>query len=154
MIKLENELLFEMATVHRDNNENISIAVNPDGKHVLDSYFKFYNAADFSKATAVIRIMFDSPRYTKHSGDGKKLWVLNSDDKKLLMRALMSPSKKYKAYGFNVWDATKFEWNYEYLKIDIEPDEYIAGTYDEMYKDIPSYVPSTLKMPDYMQIEF
>lgn len=153
MIKLENELLFEMATVHRDMTENISIAVNPDSKKIGDPYFKFYDSTDYTKAKRVISIFFTKPGYTKHS-DGKKLCVLNHDDKKLLVKTLKSISKKYKACGFTVWDAAKYDWNYEYLKIDIEPDEFISGSYDELYKDVPSYVPSTLKMPDYMQIEF
>lgn len=96
---------------------------------------------------------FKKTGYTKYS-DGKKLWVLNHDDKKLLVKTLKSISKKYKAYGFTVWDAAKYDLNYECLKIDMEPDEFISGAYDELYKDVPSYVPSTLKMPDYMQIEF
>lgn len=58
MIKLENELLFEMATVHRDMNENISIAVNPDSKKIGDPYFKFYDSTDYTKAKRVIRIFF------------------------------------------------------------------------------------------------
>lgn len=153
MITLKNEYLYEMATVHRDTTENISVAVNPDSKRVGDPYFKFYNDADFSKATAVIRIMFKSSNYTEHT-DGKKFWKLNSKEKKLLVKTLESTSKKYRAFGFMVWDAAKFDWNYEYLKIDIEPEEYISGDCDEQFKNNPSYIPSTFKMPNYLDLEF
>lgn len=153
MIYLENECLYEMATVHRDETKNISIAVNPDQKKVGDPYFKFYNNASYMKATAVIRIMFFRVAYMKHE-DGKELWELNSSEKKLLVKSLKSVSKKYKAFGFTVWDATKFDWNYEYLGFDIESDEYLAGAYDDIYKDVQSYVPSTLEMPDYTKLEF
>lgn len=153
MVILESEYIYEMATVHRDTNENISVAVNPDSKKVGDPYFKFYNSVDFNKSTAVIRIMFNSADYTYHT-DGKKLWKLNSKEKKLLVKTLKSESKKYRPFGFTVWDAAKFDWNYEYLQIDIEPEGYISGEYDETFKNNPSYVPSTLKMPNYLDLRF
>lgn len=153
MIPLKQEL-FEMATVHRDFKNNVSVAVNPDSNRIGDPYFKFYNNTDYRKADSVIRLMFFAPRWTYHQTDGKELWKLNSQEKKLLMECLASPSKKYKINDCTVWDATKFDWNYEYLGIDIEIDEYLKGSYDKLYSDNPSYVPSTLDSPDYTSLTF
>lgn len=144
--------LFEMATVLRDTENNICITVNPDSGRIGDPYFKFFNNSDYTKATHVIRILFKTANYAVHK-DGKKLWKLNHKDKKLLVTSLNKLSRKYKNTGATVWDAVKFDWNFEYLQLDIEMDEYLAGEYDEMYKNEPSYVPSTYKMPDYMQLE-
>lgn len=44
MIKLFlKEYLDEMSTVCRDNQNNVSIAVNPDSERQGHPYFKFYN---------------------------------------------------------------------------------------------------------------
>ena len=151
MIILKNEPLFEMATVHRDFENNVSVAVNPDSAKIGNPYFKFYNNTDYRKADKVIRILFNSPNYVIHH-DGKQFLDLNGKEKKLLIDCLTQKSKKYKFTGCSVWDATKFDWNYEYLGIDIEVDNYLNGEYDETYKDNPSYVSSTLNMPDYKEL--
>lgn len=151
MIKLTQEPLFEMATVHRDFTNNVSVAVNPDSTKIGDPYFKFYNSTDYRKADKVIRILFNSPDFVVHQ-DIKEFWNLNGKEKKLLVDCLNTKSKKYKFTGCSVWDATKFDWNYEYLGIDIEVDNYLNGEYDETYKNNPSYVPSTLGMPDYTKL--
>jgi hypothetical protein len=152
MIILEDEYLFEMATVYRNEKHNVSVAINPDSNRIGGAYFKFYNSTDYKKATKVIRILFNEPKYVEH--DGKELWELNSHEKKLLINCLKDRYRKYKYINCTVWDATKFDWNFEYLGLDLELEEYLNGEYDERYKNNPSYVPSTLEMPDYTLIEF
>ena len=51
MIKLFlKEYLDEMSTVCRDNQNNVSIAVNPDSERQGHPYFKFYNAVYYRDA--------------------------------------------------------------------------------------------------------
>lgn len=148
---ISEEYLGEMTSVFKGGDYGVYIAVNPDSNRTGVRYFKYYNASAEQKADSVIRILFDKPGYTVHAGDGKKLWKINHDDKKLLIKILNMKCKKYK--GKTYWDAAKFEWNYEYLEEMIGPEEYFNGEYDVLYADNPGYVPSTLEMPDYMKIE-
>ena len=51
MIKLFlKEYLDEMSTVCRDNQNNVSIAVNPDSERQGHPYFKFYNNVYYGDA--------------------------------------------------------------------------------------------------------
>lgn len=143
------EFLEEMATVYKNKECGVCIAVNPDSGRVGKPYFKFFNDSDFRKATHIIRILFDEVDYIVHN-DGKKLWKLNHKEKQLLMSILQKESKQYK--GYTNWDAAKFNWNYEYLEEMISIDEYYNGNYDEIYKNAPGYIISTLLMPDYMKL--
>lgn len=152
MIKLiVEEYLDEMATIYKSKEYGILVAVNPDSKRSGLPYFKFFNSYDFNKATHVIRIMFKDTDYVVHN-DSKKLWKLNTQDKKLLVKIMNQESKRYK--GYTNWDAAKFDWNYEYLEEMLDIDSYFNGEYDDVYESNPGYIPSTLKMPDYTKINF
>lgn len=150
MIKLfVEEFLEEMATIYKSKEYGVCVAVNPDSGRSGNPYFKFFNDSDFRKATNIVRILFKEPDYVVHK-DGKKLWKLNTKEKKLLISILQKESKQYK--GYTNWEAAKFNWNYEYLEEMIDIEEYYNGDYDEMYSDNPGYIKSTLKMPDYTKL--
>ena len=153
MIRIINsEYLAEMATVHRDLENNITVCVNPDRQRRGERYFKFYNASHYEAANKVIRISFDLPQYIYHTNtDGKEDWILNGKEKKELIEILLSQSKKYS--GYSVWDAAKFDWNNEALDEMLNSNEYIAGKYDEKFKDNLNYIPSTLNCPNYLELK-
>lgn len=152
MIKLLiEEYLDEMATIYKSKEYGILVAVNPDSKRSGLPYFKFYNSFDYNRATHVIRIMFKEPDYIVHK-DSKKLWKLNSKDKKLLIKIMKEESNTYS--GRTNWQAALFDWNFEYLEEMINADKFFNGEYDEIYASNPGYIQSTLKMPDYTKINF
>jgi hypothetical protein len=152
MIQLiSEEYLEEMSTIYKSKEYGIGVSVNPDSKRSGNPYFKFYNSSDYLSATKIIRIMFNKPDYIIHN-NGKELWKLNSKEKKLLMDVLHMPSKRYR--GRTNWEAAKFDWNYEYLEEMIDIDEYFNGDYDELYKNNPGYVNSTLSIPNYTNLKF
>lgn len=148
------EYLDEMSTICRDNKNNVSVAVNPDSNRQGNPYFKFYNSASHKSATNVIRILFNSADYVDPiNTDGKKLWKLSHKDKKVLMELLNEPSSDYS--DMTTWEACKFRWNVEYFEFTFYRDKYINGEYDKdkTLAENPSYVPYSLKMPDYNKIE-
>ena len=52
-----------------------------------------------------------------------------------------------------MWDILKYFWNSE-KGIDVGTiDEYMSGKNDEENKANPDYVPSTLKMPNYLELK-
>jgi hypothetical protein len=119
-----------------------------DNQHI-HLYFKFFNSSDYKKATAVISILFNKPDYVYHK-DGKQLWKLNSKEKKLLIKTLKEESGHFS--GYTNWDIAKYDWNREYFEEPLNMEKYFNGDYDDIYKNEPSYVPSTLKMPDYTKL--
>ena len=66
------------------------------------------------------------------------------------MKILNEPSQYYD--NVNTWTGAKFDWNREYLLEPLLMSKYVKGEYDELYKDEPSYLPSTLEMPNYMNL--
>ena len=148
---ISEEYLEEMATIYKSKEYGIMVAVNPDSGRSGNPYFKFYNNSNFNNADKVIRIMFKKPDYVIHK-DGKKLWKLNSKEKKLLLKVLNMESENFS--GYTNWEIAKFDWNREYLEESINIEKYFNGDYDEMYKTNAGYVPSTLKIPDYSKIIF
>lgn len=150
MIRLVlEEYLEEMATIYKSKEYGIMVAVNTDSNRKGTAYFKFFNSSDYKKATAVIRILFNKPDYVYHK-DGKQLWKLNSKEKKLLIKTLKEESGHFSGYAN--WDIAKYDWNREYFEDPLNMEKYFNGDYDDIYKNEPSYVPSTLKMPDYTKL--
>ena len=150
MIKLVlEEYLEEMATIYKSKEYGVCVAVNPDSGRSGNPYFKFFNNSDFRKANKIIRILFKKPDYVVHK-DGKQLWKLNTKERKLLIQILKMESDSYE--GISNWNAAKYDWNREYLEESLNIRKYFNGDYDELYKDNPGYVPSTLKMPDYSKL--
>ena len=125
MIKLFlKEYLDEMSTVCRDNKNNVSIAVNPDSERQGHPYFKFYNNVYYGDAAKVVRILFNSADYVENkNAEDQKLWKLSHKEKKLLKELLSSPSAEYS--DMTIWEACKFEWNFEYLEQSINLNKYV-----------------------------
>lgn len=150
MIKLVlEEYLDEMATIYKSVEYGIGVSVNPDSNRQGNPYFKFYNNPNYTKATKIIRILFASPDYVYHK-DGKQLWELNNKEKKLLIDILRQESNQYD--GYTNWEIAKYNWNCEYLEVQLNMKKYFKGEYDEQYTSNAGYVPSTLKMPDYSKL--
>ena len=145
------EYLDEMATIYKNREYGILVAVNPDSKRSGNPYFKFYNNVSYDKATKVVRILFNYPDYVLHK-DRMELWKLNSKEKKLLIKILKEESDMYD--GYTNWDIAKYEWSLEYLEEPLNMAKYFKGEYDTIYKNNPGYIPSTLKMPDYTKLQF
>lgn len=103
------EILTEFATVYRERNFNMCIAVNPDRKRNLKGmeYFKLYNSADPTKATKIARIKFREADYVIHRNNGgKKNWILNSRERRQLVEMLNSLSDKGE-----VWNEIIYHFN-------------------------------------------
>ena len=150
MIIKENNIFYEMVTIKRDIQNNKCITVNPDSNKEGNPYFKYYNHQSYNSATAVIRILFKEPGFVIHKNyDGKDFWNISVSDKKILMKILMSPYSANKNY--TIWDYAKYQWNYEYLEVDIDFEDYVNGEYDDFYKDNPSYVSSKEQIKNYNQ---
>lgn len=144
-----DEYLTEMATIFKNKEIGVILAVHPDSTKISGPYFKFANNPNYVQADKIIRILFNKCGYVVHH-DGKELWRLNSSEKKELVKILNMPYKANKNY--TNWQIAKYEWNYEYLENNLDLEDYYNGVYDETYKDDPSYVPSTLEMPNYLDL--
>ena len=148
---LGEEYMEEMATICRSREYGISVAVNPDSKRSGNPYFKFYNNVSYSSATKVVRVLFKKPDFVVHK-DRMDLWKLNTKEKKILIEILKKESDMYD--GYTNWDIAKYQWSIEYLEESLNICKYFNGEYDDIYKNNPGYLPSTLKMPDYTKIHF
>ena len=141
-----------------------SVYVNPDDNREGTVYFKYCNNSGYKNCSEFIRIQLDECKYVLHTNDdGKGLWKINSQDKKLLCRFLSSRSAQLPKY--TNYQMCCYEWNYEMHLFDgikwqyrdkecqSMAEAYFEGQFDS--KDCaqhPSYVPSTLKMPNYKNL--
>lgn len=143
---LVEEYLEEMSTVFRDRESNQICQVNPDRSRRGLEYFKLYNSDSYDTADSIARISFREPKYIIHKNtDGRLNWVLNSKQKKALVKALNLPSKKYK--GYNNYQTAILDFNNEKgLDIDQTKENFVN---DLKY---PDYLPIDLSMPDYMKL--
>lgn len=99
----------KLSTMYRERKFNMCIAVNPDRNRNLKGmeYFKIYNSIDPTKATKVARIKFREANYVIHKNKGgKKNWVLNSKERKHLVKMLNSLSDKGE-----VWNEIIYHFN-------------------------------------------
>lgn len=79
------EYLDEMATICKDYQNDVCITVNPDSNRQRNSYFKFYNSANYKSATKVVRILFNSANYIVHQNvDGKNYGNFHTKTKRCL----------------------------------------------------------------------
>lgn len=65
---------------------------------------------------------------------------------KNIYEILSQPSKRFN--GYSNWQVFKFIWNSEHLDVDINFNKYFEGYYDDLYKDIKGYLPSTVELKD------
>lgn len=147
----QEEILNELATVRAKNYENIGLlmAVNPSD-YIGEPYFKVYDATQWNKATKVARISFFEPRLIKHKSDKLPWLSINSGDRKRIVEFLGRYATTQKC---TVWNSLKYYWNSE-KGFDVGyVEDYLSGKYDLKYADDPDYVPSTLKMPNYLELK-
>lgn len=110
------EILTEFATIYRERNFNMCIAVNPDRKRNLKGmeYFKLYNSTDPTRATKIARIKFRQADYVIHKNNGgKKNWILNAKERRQLVKMLNFPSSYVFSGGDRVWDEMIYRFNNE-----------------------------------------
>ena len=158
----DTEAIFGMARVGSvDTKPSLTVAVNPDTNRIGDPYLKCYNASRYDTADCVTRLSFYAPKKVFHRNrDGKKEWILNSDDKDAICEFLDSPSKDYSNDKITYWLVSLYSWNNECSLLNGEfPEQYstkieafIDGFYDKENRDNPNYVPSTTLRPDYTQV--
>lgn len=149
LVSPHHEPVYSMAQIGKNENPIFCIWVNPDQGRNGDPYFKMYDAQKYSSAKHSIRIGLKEPKLIYHA-DGKKFWNVTKSDLKALDRFMSKKSRKYA--GFTNWQATIFDWNYEYGCIEPSPEDefnsdieaFFSGYYDtneNLHK--PSYIPST-----------
>ena len=86
--EMKYPMLCERAKVYSDQKNNISIQVNRSERR-NSCYFKLYNNKNYAGASKVARIDMKSPAYVYHfNGDGKGDWILNSEEKSMLVDLL------------------------------------------------------------------
>lgn len=148
------EDLTEMATVTRDLDEGLMIAVHPErGRN--DAYFKVYNHRNYEAATKIIRLSFKEPRYFDHITPGKSLWEIKPKQLKRveeIFRSALSEKDKKRGNFQSYWELAIYLWNYECGFTD-HPD------YDESFPEgcdpasslfrVPQFVPFNQAIPPY-----
>ena len=148
------EILTEFATVKRDRNLNICVAVNPDRHRNLKNmeYFKIYNHTDHLRATKIARIKFRAPEYVIHNNrKGVENWFLNSKDIKNMIQVLNSPSDNYP--GFTTWQGLILNFNYESGDLDFEETKKNVQDNGKTLPH-PDFLPIDLPIPDYQNFLF
>ena len=142
------EAEYEIATIRSSNREfDIVLVVNPVPSE--RPCFKMYDNKSRWKAARVAKISFFEPKQLKYAPDYLNWSVLTEEDKIKLIDYLNSPAS---IQDESVWNTLKYHWNNE-AGADISSfKDYLNGSDDEINASNPYYVPSTLEMPDYMQL--
>lgn len=144
---LNEEKLYEMASVTKSGVPSIKLQVDRGRNYKDIEYFKVYDNDSYSKATKSARISFREPIYISHKNpDGKQAWILNSKDKRGLIRQLTQPSRLFKSGDFLIWHDCIAYFNNEAYGVDFEDSLNI------LIKDNPKYLPIDLPMPDYTKL--
>lgn len=162
-IKTSSEPICGMATIGINENPLFRVEVNPDRKRSGDCYFKCYDGKNAQASTKVARISFTSPEYFYHTDElGNKHWRLNSKYKSELIKFLNRVHRNYKGTNITHWIHALYSWNLEFgfLNDDFgeeyssDVEAFYHGFYDtaENLAD-PSYLPSTLTIPNYMELD-
>ena len=152
------EPIITMSIVGRSEDLSFTVAVNPNFGRIGDCYFKYFNSANYRTADKLARISFTEPMKVRHRNDDKQEWELDTKDKKILCEFLASKSQKYKQLNITNWQSALYHWNHEYRFFThdypddsgLEIEAYFEGFFDDIKH--PSYLKSTLKMPDYTLI--
>ena len=109
-------------------------------------YFKVYDNSSYTSATKVARLHFKNYGIEDHK-DRYESWYPNNKEIKMIRNFMMNQHVDFPQY--TNWQMACWLWNLEYdFFNNHNRDEYFAGKFDEEYKDHPSYVPSTQKMPE------
>lgn len=151
----EQEMFTEMATVARDYENNLSIAVNPDSLRNRPTYFKVYDHVNYKQATKCARISFLSPEYVIHTGE-KRVWKFGSNkEKKNLMNFLRSKrrGKKDTESEMTNWQYAIALWNLEMGFIDDAEEAWAYTRENTNPHDADSPLPIDLEMPNYLLLQ-
>lgn len=145
--------MISMATVGSvsENKKTKQIAlhveVTPDRGKTEDPYFRVLDTDRFrgGKSKAV-RLHFKEARIIHHIGDGMLDWDVGNREIEIIQAFLRE--KNYDNCQYTNWQMACWLWNecYGFFLLK-ELDDYMAGKFDDKYKDHPSYVPSTQEMP-------
>lgn len=109
MQEIIKEPVWAMSNVFRDERNNVTYQLNTDPNRLGDPYFKLYNSKSVRSATLVARISFLSPEYVTHTdGLGKQPWILNSQERRMLVKTLTS-----KVRGDILWKRLIYTYNDE-----------------------------------------
>lgn len=143
------------------NPKMMKVQVNPDPSRIGTPYFKVYMGKNAVEADSVARICFESAEYVSHRDSyGCKPCTLNRKERDALISFMRSP-RSFGSRESDNWNLAKYHWNDEYGFFDMVdvPDggydtdyHYLNGYYDDVI-DHPSYLPSTLVMPDYSELD-
>lgn len=149
LIRSGSEPIYSMAQIGQNEKPSFCIWVNPDQGRNGNPYFKMFDAQRYTSAEKSIRIGLLEPKLIFHA-DGKKIWNVTKSDLKELDRFMSKKSRKYA--GYTNWQATIYDWNYEYGYIQPSPedmydsdiDAFFDGFYDTKENlSKPSYIPHT-----------
>lgn len=151
----EREMFTEMATVARDYENNLSIAVNPDSSRNRPTYFKVYDHVNYRHATKCARISFLYPEYVVHVGE-KSVWKFsNNKEKKHLIYFLKSKrrGKKDAESAMTNWQYAIALWNVEMGFIDDAEEAWAYTRENTNPHDTDSPLPIDLEMPNYTLLQ-
>lgn len=142
--KIPQEYLEAMATVGRETSLPMLVVVNPDSNRVGDEYFKVFDSDNFFSAKKVARILFREAKYISHR-DTKERWVLNSKEKKVLVKFLQSKSTKLGLRNYTNWQVAILQFNEEK---GLDQNKTLENVRKRL--KYPKYLPFDLEMPDYL----
>lgn len=138
------EHLEEMATVFSDKTHNLLCQVNPDSGRLGLEYFKIYNNFQWKTATKIARIEFRKPEYVIHTSN-KENWVLNSHERKTLVKLLQMPSRLNN--NFTNFQMAIIQFN---LEKGLDVDSTLENKIDNLI--YPDYLPIDLPIPNYLEL--
>ena len=149
--------VYSMASIGVNTKPTFAVQVHPDSGRSGDPYMKLYDNKGFSSEGNKTRVSLLKPKYVVHNNE---VWTLNSKYRKALVDFLRSPSKDFPR--LTNWYAVKYYWNNECHLLSYEtdtgklsrPQAYVSGYYDtDENISNPSYVPSYLEMPNYLEMK-
>lgn len=142
-----------MATVVK--TPSMTITTSDDKDNIGEQYFKVFKGKHYENAEKMCRISFLEPRYIKeHSNNnGAENWELNSKERKLLMKLLLSKSdtrSNITAEFLTNWELAIEEFNREKGTSRDKTEKLIMK--NQKYIQRRDLLPFNLPMPDYTKL--
>lgn len=106
----DDYMILNESNIKRGNGMCLSVNSSKNRTYGSIAYFKVYNNEDPRSATKEVRLHFLDNGYEKHN-DGKKLWIMNSKEKKTLMKLLKQPVMHNNRYYDTTWKALITDFN-------------------------------------------
>ena len=149
MVKLDiTECSENISTIFKNKQQNISITVSFSNNNL--PHFKVFDNVNYFNASREICILFKHCSWFEQSNN-LKLWKMNEQEKQRLVQIFRSTSPCFKS--LTNWQVALYKWNIENLDGVLNMANYFAGIYDNMYTENPNFIPSTLKMPNYLNLD-